>query len=99
MEEASAPDNLYDCHQKSRSSAREAPRYDDEEEKDGISDHNEDSTPPAFWHASANAVEVSDLDEPATFQEAISRPDQVHWRKAIQADLESMQLRGVFRNR
>ena len=27
----------------------------------------------------------------------MSGPDQVHWRKAIHAELESMRLRGVFR--
>ena len=60
---------------------------------------NDDSelTPPAFWRASANAVEAKDLSEPATFQDAISGPDQLHWRKAIRAELDSMQLRGVFR--
>ena len=60
---------------------------------------NDDSelTPPAFWRASANAVEAKDLSEPATFQDAISGPDQLHWRKAIRAELDSMQLREVFR--
>ena len=97
LEEASAPDNLFDRHQKSRSSYREAPIFDDEEEKEGIRDQDDDSTRPTFWHASANAAEASDLAEPATFQDAINGPNQVHWRKAIQAELESMQLRGVFR--
>ncbi|KAG2794598.1 hypothetical protein PC113_g25372 [Phytophthora cactorum] len=46
----------------------------------------------------ANAVEATvDLSEPTTFQEAVNGPDQVHWRKAIRAELESMRLRGVFR--
>ena len=38
-----------------------------------------------------------DLSEPSTFQEAVNGPDQVHWRKAIGAELDSMKLRGVFR--
>ncbi|KAG2764911.1 hypothetical protein Pcac1_g23447 [Phytophthora cactorum] len=38
-----------------------------------------------------------DLSEPSTFQEAVNGPDQVHWRKAIRAELKSMRLRGVFR--
>ncbi|KAG2869678.1 hypothetical protein PC115_g25355 [Phytophthora cactorum] len=38
-----------------------------------------------------------DLSEPSTFQEAVNGPDQVHWRKAIHAELKSMRLRGVFR--
>uniref|UniRef100_H3GIE4 Reverse transcriptase Ty1/copia-type domain-containing protein n=1 Tax=Phytophthora ramorum TaxID=164328 RepID=H3GIE4_PHYRM len=46
----------------------------------------------------ANAVEAAaDLSEPTTFQEAVNGPDQVHWRKAIRAELKSMRLRGVFR--
>ena len=56
------------------------------------------STPPVFWRASANAVETAvDLSKTLTFEAAVSGPDQVHWRKAIQAELESMRLRGVFR--
>ena len=85
LEEASAPDNLHDPHRKSRSSGREMPNFDDEEEKEGVSDQDNDSTPPSFWQASANAAEVSDLAEPATFQDAIDGPNQMHWRKAIQA--------------
>ena len=42
-------------------------------------------------------VEVNDLSEQATFQEAVGGPDQDHWCKAICAELESMRLRGVFR--
>ncbi|KAG2758478.1 hypothetical protein Pcac1_g29383 [Phytophthora cactorum] len=60
-------------------------------------DEDDDSTSPGFWRASANAVEAGDLSEPTTFQEAVNGPDQVHWRKAIRAELESMRLRGVFR--
>uniref|UniRef100_H3H7X3 Uncharacterized protein n=1 Tax=Phytophthora ramorum TaxID=164328 RepID=H3H7X3_PHYRM len=70
----------------------------DEEEKSGDQDEDDDSTPPVFWRASANAVEAAaDLSEPTTFQEAVNGPDQVHWRKAIRAELKSMRLRGVFR--
>ncbi|KAG3198623.1 hypothetical protein PC129_g24292 [Phytophthora cactorum] len=84
LEEASAPDSS-------------SHRVDaDEEEKSG--DQDEESTPPVFWRASANAVEATvDLSEPSTFQEAVNGPDQVHWRKAIRAELKSMRLRGVFR--
>uniref|UniRef100_A0AAV1TTT9 Integrase catalytic domain-containing protein n=1 Tax=Peronospora matthiolae TaxID=2874970 RepID=A0AAV1TTT9_9STRA len=81
LEESSAPEN--------NSSRQE----EDEEMKD--SGH---STPPVFWRASANAVEAAvNLSEPSTFEAAVSDPDQVHWRKAIHAELESMRLRGVFR--
>lgn len=97
LEESSAPEELFARHQKSRSSGREVPKFDDEEEKEGVSDQDNDSTPPTFWHASANVAEASDLAEFATFQDAINGPNQMHWRKAIQAELESMQLRGVFR--
>uniref|UniRef100_H3H7X9 Integrase catalytic domain-containing protein n=1 Tax=Phytophthora ramorum TaxID=164328 RepID=H3H7X9_PHYRM len=87
LEEASAPDVS--------SSRRAEP---DEEEKSGDQDEDDDSTPPVFWRASANAVEAAaDLSEPTTFQEAVNGPDQVHWRKAIRAELKSMRLRGVFR--
>ncbi|NAU60962.1 hypothetical protein EE075_30035, partial [Klebsiella pneumoniae] len=87
LEEASAPDV---------SSSRRADP--DEEEKSGDQDEDDDSTPPVFWRASANAVEAAaDLSEPTTFQEAVNGPDQVHWRKAIRAELKSMRLRGVFR--
>uniref|UniRef100_H3GY81 Uncharacterized protein n=1 Tax=Phytophthora ramorum TaxID=164328 RepID=H3GY81_PHYRM len=87
LEEASAPDVS--------SSRRAEP---DEEEKSGDQDEDDESTPPVFWRASANAVEAAaDLSEPTTFQEAVNGPDQVHWRKAIRAELKSMRLRGVFR--
>ncbi|KAG2781707.1 hypothetical protein PC111_g24517 [Phytophthora cactorum] len=85
LEEASAPNS---------SSPQQADA--DEEEKSG--DQDEESTSPVFWRASANAVEAAvDLSEPSTFQEAVNGPDQVHWRKAIRAELKSMRLRGVFR--
>ncbi|KAG2761114.1 Retrovirus-related Pol polyprotein from transposon TNT 1-94 [Phytophthora cactorum] len=85
LEEASAPDSSSSSH-----------RVDaDEEEKSD--DQDEESTPPVFWRASANAVEATvDLSEPSTFQEVVNGPDQVHWRKAICAELKSMRLRGVF---
>ena len=41
-------------------------------------------------------MEATDLEEPATFQDAINGPDQVHWRSAVKAELKSMHLRGVF---
>ena len=64
---------------------------EDEETKD-----SDESTPPVFWRA--NAVETAaDLSGPSPFEAAVSGPDQVHWRKAIHAELESMRLRGVFR--
>ena len=97
LEESSAPEDLFDRHRKSRSNGREVPNVDDEEEKDGISDQVDDSTPPTFWRASANVAEARDLAEPTTYQDAINGSNQVHWNKAIQAELESMQLRGVFR--
>ncbi|KAG2878814.1 hypothetical protein PC115_g22966 [Phytophthora cactorum] len=86
LEEASAPDSSSSSH-----------RVDaDEEEKSG--DQDEESTPPVFWRTSANAVEAAvDLSEPSTFQEAVNGTDQVHWRRAIRAELKSMRLRGVFR--
>ena len=85
LEEASAPDG----HPSHRF-------YEDEEMK---SEHQHDSsTSSAFWHASANAVEAAaDFSEPSTYEDAVSGPDQVHWRKAICAELDSMKLRGVFR--
>ncbi|KAG2777390.1 hypothetical protein Pcac1_g12234 [Phytophthora cactorum] len=61
LEEASAP-NYSSPH---RADA-------DEEEKHG--DEDDDSTPPVFWRASANAVEAGDLSEPTTFQEAVNGP-------------------------
>ena len=81
LEESSAPDN-FTAHQE-----------EDEETKNADA-----STPPVFWSVSANDIETAvDLSEPSTFEAAVSGPDQVHWREAIQAKLESMPLRGVFR--
>ena len=85
LEEASAPDN--------RSSRRT-----DEDEEEKSEEQYDVPTSPAFWHASANVIEATgDMSEPSTFEEAVSGPDQVHWRKAIDAELASMKLRGVFR--
>uniref|UniRef100_A0AAV1TQC8 Integrase catalytic domain-containing protein n=1 Tax=Peronospora matthiolae TaxID=2874970 RepID=A0AAV1TQC8_9STRA len=85
LEESSAPDDL---------SSRRA--NEDEERKS--EEQHDTPTSSAFWHASANAVEAAvDFSEPSTFEEAVSGPDQVHWRKAIDAELDSMKLRGVFR--
>ena len=87
LEESSAPDN------------RSSHRADDHEDEEGKSEEQHDvPTSPVFWHASANAVEAAaDLSEPSTFEDAVSGPDQIHWRKAINAELASMKLRGVFR--
>lgn len=52
--------------------------------------------PQVFWRASVNAVEGADLSEPTTLQGTIGGPDQVHWRKAICAELDPMKLHGVF---
>ena len=82
LEASSAPD--------SNSSRQE----EDEETKD-----SDESTPPMFWRASVNAVETAaDLSELSIFEAAVSGPDQVHWRKAIHAELKPMRLRGVFRS-
>uniref|UniRef100_A0AAV1VJD8 Reverse transcriptase Ty1/copia-type domain-containing protein n=2 Tax=Peronospora matthiolae TaxID=2874970 RepID=A0AAV1VJD8_9STRA len=78
---------------KRRSSARD----NLDEEQKGSDEDNEDATPQVFWRASANAVEGTDLSEPTKFGDAVGGPDQVHWRKAICAELDSMKLRGVFR--
>uniref|UniRef100_A0AAV1U9M7 Reverse transcriptase Ty1/copia-type domain-containing protein n=1 Tax=Peronospora matthiolae TaxID=2874970 RepID=A0AAV1U9M7_9STRA len=81
LEESSAPDN-HTTHQE-----------EDEETKNADA-----STTPVFWRVSANVIETAvDLSEPSTFEAAVSGPDQVHWREAIQAELESMRLREVFR--
>lgn len=81
LEESSAPNN-YMAHQE-----------EEEETKNA-----DTSTPPVFWRTSANTIETAvDLSEPSTFEAAASGPDQVRWHEAIQADLESMRLRGAFR--
>uniref|UniRef100_A0AAV1UPL8 Reverse transcriptase Ty1/copia-type domain-containing protein n=1 Tax=Peronospora matthiolae TaxID=2874970 RepID=A0AAV1UPL8_9STRA len=93
LEEASAPDDSESHQAKRRSSARD----NLDEEQKGSDEDNEDATPQVFWRASANAVEGTDLSEPTTFEDAVGGPDQVHWRKAICAELDSMKLRSVFR--
>uniref|UniRef100_A0AAV1UAA9 Integrase catalytic domain-containing protein n=1 Tax=Peronospora matthiolae TaxID=2874970 RepID=A0AAV1UAA9_9STRA len=62
-----------------------------------VYDQDDESTPQTSWRASANAVEATDLAEPATLQDAINGPDQAHWRSAVKEELKSMHLRGVFR--
>uniref|UniRef100_A0AAV1TGY7 Reverse transcriptase Ty1/copia-type domain-containing protein n=1 Tax=Peronospora matthiolae TaxID=2874970 RepID=A0AAV1TGY7_9STRA len=89
----SAPDDFETHQAKRRSSAR----ANLDEERKGSDEDNEDATPQVFWRASVNAVEGTDLSEPTTFKDAVDGPDQVHWRKAICADLDSMKLRGVLR--
>uniref|UniRef100_A0AAV1VJD1 Reverse transcriptase Ty1/copia-type domain-containing protein n=1 Tax=Peronospora matthiolae TaxID=2874970 RepID=A0AAV1VJD1_9STRA len=93
FEEASAPDDFETHQAKRRSSAR----ANLDEERKGSDEDNEDATPQVFWRASVNAVEGIDLSEPTTFKDAVDGPDQVHWRKAICAELDSMKLRGVLR--
>ena len=98
LEEASAPEHVTDRHQEYRPATARDTMFEDEEEKhESIDSQDESSTPPTFWHASANAVEATDLAEPVTFRDAINGPDQVHWRSAVKAELKSMDLRGVFR--
>lgn len=53
-------------------------------------------SPVEWWRASANMVELQDSSEPKTFQEAVSGPDQTHWKAAIAAELRSMDDREVF---
>ncbi|CAH0473814.1 unnamed protein product [Peronospora belbahrii] len=97
LEEASAPDRAFRRQVKSRPGIHARPDLSEEEEKDNHDDEDSVSTPPMFWRASVNAVEVSDLSEPTTTQDAMNGPDKVHWREAINAELKSMQLCGVFR--
>nr|CCA22666.1 AlNc14C163G7816 [Albugo laibachii Nc14] len=52
--------------------------YDREEERAEFEDQESDSTPPTLWRASANTVEATAMDEPATFQEATNGSDQLH---------------------
>ncbi|KAF1318415.1 putative Integrase, partial [Globisporangium splendens] len=75
--------------------------------EDDVKDDNDDGatrrstrqriSPVEWWRASANMVVATDMSAPTSFQEAVSGPDQVHWRDAIRAELKSMRLRGVFR--
>ena len=93
LEEASAP-NDFESHQAKR---RYRTRANLDEERKGGDEDDDDDSPQVFWQASANAVEGADLSESTTFQDAVGGPDQVHWRKSICAELDSMKLRGVFR--
>lgn len=52
--------------------------------------------PVEWWRASANMVKVSDSTEPSSYKEAVNGPDQVHWKRAILAELQSMHDREVF---
>ncbi|GMG17836.1 unnamed protein product [Phytophthora fragariaefolia] len=88
LEEASAPGHSDEETHCESSSPQEEKAEDNDEDS---------STSPMFWRASANAVGSSDSAEPKTFPEAVNGPDQVHWSKAIHAELKSMRLRGVFR--
>uniref|UniRef100_A0AAV1UEL5 Reverse transcriptase Ty1/copia-type domain-containing protein n=1 Tax=Peronospora matthiolae TaxID=2874970 RepID=A0AAV1UEL5_9STRA len=93
LEEVSALDDFESHQAKRRSSAR----ANLDEELKGSDEDNEDATPQVFWRASANAVKDTDLSEPTTFKDAVDGPDQVHWRKGICTELDSMKLRGAFR--
>ena len=84
LEEASEPKD-FESHQAKRRSITRANL--DEERKGGDED---DDSPQVFWQANVNAVKGADLSEPTTFQDAVGGPDQVHWRKAICAELDSM---------
>jgi hypothetical protein len=82
LEEGSAPSTDSRRQVKRRPVMRMGPTLnEDEEEKDSHDDEDTDSSPPVFWHASANAVEAKDFSEPTTFQDAVSGPDQVHGAK------------------
>ena len=63
----------------------EVPSYDNKEEKERISDQDDDCQGSG-----------DNGPGPITFQKAINGPDKVHWRKAMRAELESMQFRGIF---
>ena len=77
----------------------------DEEEINHSNDNHENprrstrprTEPIEWWKASANLVETSDSAEPTTYHEAVTGSNQVYWRKAIQAELDSMQVRQVFK--
>ena len=93
LEEGSKPIYSHDHRSRHHKNDQESKMEADE----GEQEESDEATPPTFCRASANAVEVSDMTEPTTFQEAINGPDQVHWRNAVDAELKSMHLRGVFR--
>ena len=52
--------------------------------------------PVEWWRASANMVEATDLCEPKTYKEAVTGPDQLHWKATIAAELRSMDDREIF---
>ncbi|CAH0476145.1 unnamed protein product [Peronospora belbahrii] len=79
LEEANAPDRAFRRQVKSRPGIHARPDLSEEKEKDNHDDEDSVSTPPMFWRASVNAVEVSDLSEPTTTQDAMNGPDKVHW--------------------
>ena len=91
LEEGSAPIYSHDHCSRHHKNDQESKMEADEEEQ------SDEATPLTFWRASSNAVKVSDMNETTTFQKAINGPDQVHWRNAVDAELKSMHLRGVFR--
>ena len=64
LEEASVPDRAFRRQVKNRPDMHARSDLSEEEEKGNHDDEDSDSTPPMFWRASANAVEVSDLSEP-----------------------------------
>nr|CCA14813.1 integrase putative [Albugo laibachii Nc14] len=70
VEEVSATDNSCDRRHKYRSNARKTLSYNEEEKQADYEDQESDSTSPRFWCAGANTVEATEMNEPATFQEA-----------------------------
>ncbi|CEG46822.1 integrase [Plasmopara halstedii] len=87
LEEAGAPEDFSERRAKRRSVERMASNHTSENK----------TAPPVFWRASANLIEVDDLSDTTTYQDAVNGSDQIHWRKAICAELDSMKLRGIFR--
>nr|CCA14814.1 integrase putative [Albugo laibachii Nc14] len=89
VEEVSATDNSCDRRHKYRSNARKTLSYNEEEKQADYEDQESDSTSPRFWCAGANTVEATEMNEPATFQEATNGSDQLHWRNAIETELST----------
>ncbi|KAF1313360.1 Copia protein, partial [Globisporangium splendens] len=58
---------------------------------------NADESTTEAGESDEDGATLRDLSEPTSFQEAVSGPEQVHWRNAIRAGLKSMRLRGVYR--
>ncbi|CEG49316.1 FOG: Transposon-encoded proteins with TYA, reverse transcriptase, integrase domains in various combinations [Plasmopara halstedii] len=88
--ETSAPEDLYERRTRYRPMQKKERVSTEEEEKDAQL-HSDSDSIPAFWRVSANAVEASDLSERLVFQDAINGYDQIHWRKAINVEVDSMQ--------